>query len=104
MEAKKKRERFSKEIRSNVVKLVIDGGKKSSEVAAEHGIPVANVYAWVRQARVDAGDLESSKGTTSDRAEVARLKKALRERENELSFLKKTLVYFAVQKKKDLQR
>lgn len=104
MEAKKSRERFSKELRSNIVKLVIDGGKKSSEVAAEHGIPVANIYAWVRQARVDAGDIESNRGTTSDRAEVARLRKALREREDELSFLKKTLVYFAVQKKKDSPR
>lgn len=73
------------------MKLVIDGGRKSSEVTAEYGIPVANIYAWVRQARVDSGNTESSRGTTSDRAEVARLRKPLREGEDELSFRKKNV-------------
>lgn len=88
MEAKKKRQQFSQEMHSNLVKLVINGGRKASEVAKEHGVPAASVYAWVRQARVDTGELDSSRGTTADRSEIVRLRKALKERDQELTFLK----------------
>ena len=100
MEAKKKRQQFSREIRSNLVKLVVNGGRKASEVAKEHGVPETRLYAWVRQARVDAGELDSGRGTTAERSEIALLRKALKERDQELTFLKKTAVYFATQKKR----
>lgn len=99
--AKKARKQFSKEVRANIVKLVIDGGRTCPDVAKEFNIPTANVYGWVRQARVDAGDVQSRSGTTSDRAEIARLKRALKTREQELAFLKKTAIYFATLKKRD---
>ncbi len=102
MEAKNKRQQSSKELRSNIVKLVIDGGRKASEVASEHGFPLSSMYAWVCQARVDAGELESNRGTTNDRAEIDRLRKELKVRDQELLFLKKTAIYFATQKKRDL--
>jgi transposase len=101
MEAKKKRQQFSKEFRANLVKLVIDGGRKASDVAVEHGVPVTSVYAWVRQARVDAGDLESKEGTTDAKAENARLRKRNKELEQQLAFAKKTAVFFATQKRRD---
>lgn len=86
MEAKGKRQQFSNEVRSNLVKLVINGGRKASEVAKEHGVPASSVYAWVRQARVDAGELDSVGGTTADRSEIVRLRKGLKERDQELAF------------------
>jgi transposase len=101
MEAKKQRKRFPAEIRSDVVKMVLDGGKKCADVGKEFGVPTANVYAWVRQARIDAGHSGSNKSSTADRAELARLRRELKLREQEISFLKKTSIYFANLKKRD---
>ena len=88
MEAKKQRKRFPAEIRSNVVKMVVDGGKKCADVDKEFAVPTANVYAWVRQARIDAGNSGSNKSTTADKAELARLRRKLKLRGQEISFSK----------------
>lgn len=104
MEAKKKRQQFSKEFRANLVKLVIDGGRKASDVATEHGVPSTSVYAWVRQARVDAGEVDSKQGTTDAKTENAQLRRAVKELEQQLAFAKKTAIFFATQKKRDLLR
>ena len=99
MEEKKKRRRFSKDIRANVIKLVTDGGRSCADVAAEHQIPVTSVYGWVRQHRVDVGPVQEGKITSSERDELTRLRKQSKEQAAELAFLKKTAAYFATLKR-----
>ena len=95
----KTRRRFSDEFKEEVVKLVINGGRRASEVAQSHQLLGSQVSAWVRQARIDAGDNPRQALTSSEREELTRLRRRDREREAENSFLKKTLVYLAAMKK-----
>ena len=95
----KKKNQFSKEFKAEIVRLVIDGGRKCSEVAGEHEVPVSSVYAWVQQARVDAGNGLSKKATSNEREELTRLRQINKNLEMENAFLKKTSAYFASLKK-----
>ena len=54
------KKRFSPAMRESIVRLVVDGGRKCSDVAAEHQVLVSSIYAWVRQARMSS--LETSEG------------------------------------------
>jgi transposase-like protein len=78
MESKKRRERFLAEMRSAVVEIIVDGKKKCADVGRKFGVPTANVYAGVRQARIDAGNLSSNKSTTAYRAKLARIRRKLK--------------------------
>ena len=73
---------YPPEFRRRVVDLV-EGGRKVSEVAAELEISEQTIYAWRRQARIDAG-LEPGV-TTPEQAELAAAKRRIRELETELA-------------------
>ena len=61
---------FSKEFRAEVVKLVLDGGKPSSQVARDHNLGPSLVATWVRQARVDASMGPAHALSTAERDEL----------------------------------
>lgn len=90
---------FTAEFRENVIKLVIDGGLMASAVARDHDLSPSLVAGWVRQRRIDSGDNPRQQPTSSERDELARLRRQNRDLEMELSFLKKTAAYFASLKK-----
>ena len=97
---KRTRQAHSSEIRQDVVKLVIEGGKKCAEVAATHQIPVASVYAWVRQARMHAGAASTGQPSLAAvQAENACLRKELKLARERALFLQKTAAFFASEKK-----
>ena len=100
MSEKKKRTKFSREIRDNVVKLVIDGGQKCADVAAAQHIPLTSVYAWVRQARLNN---EQETGTPANVADLqkdnVRLRRELKIAKDHALFLRKTAAFFASLKK-----
>jgi transposase len=100
MGEKAKRRRFSPEIRQNVVKLVMEGGRKCSEVSAEHGVPEASVYAWVRQARLASAEAANGDATSekSLREENLRLRRELKDARDQALFLRKTAAFFASRK------
>ena len=68
--------------RRRVVGLV-ESGRKVSELSTELGVSQQTIYAWRRQARIDAG-LEAGV-TTSENAELVAAKKRIRELETELA-------------------
>ena len=96
MMAEKKR-RFSKEFKAEVVKLVVDGGQRSSDVARQHDLAGSQLSAWVRQARVDAGENPGSALTSTERAELTRVRRQLRESQREVAFLKKCALFLGQQ-------
>ena len=73
---------YPAEFRKRVIELV-EGGKKVAEVAADLGISQQTIYAWRRQARIDAG-LEAGL-STSEEAEPAAARRRIREPETELA-------------------
>ena len=94
---KRVKRRFTPAFRAEVVKLVTEGGKTSSQVARDHSLGAGLVANWVRQAKIDAGDGSSLSLTSAEREELSRARKDLRELRRENDFLKKTAAWFASQ-------
>ena len=95
----KKRRQFTKEFKAEVVKLVLDGGKSVPDVAREQGLAESSVYLWVNQAKVDRGNGPADALTTSEKAELAKLRKENRELRRERDFFEQATVYFAKTKR-----
>jgi len=73
---------YPAEFRKRVLELV-EGGRRIAEVSAELEISQQTIYAWRRQARIDAG-LEAGL-STSEQAELKAAKRRIRELEAELA-------------------
>jgi transposase len=82
---RKPRRQFTDEFKAGAVRLVLDEGKKPTEVARDLDIDPSVIGRWVEQARADRG--KSNRGTlpTAEREELARLRKRVRELEIERS-------------------
>lgn len=89
--------RFSKEFKAEVIKLVVDGGQRSSDVARKHDLAGSQVAQWVRQARVDAGENPGAALTSTERSELTRVRRQLRESQREVAFLKKCALFLGQQ-------
>src|SRR5262245_7994677 len=91
---RRSRRQFTPEFKAGAVRLVLDGGKTIAVVARDLDLAPSVVGNWVRQARADR-----SKGktglTTEERAELAKLKKEVRELRMERDILKKAAAFFA---------
>jgi transposase len=88
------RRSFSDEFRVGAIALVLDEGKTIAQVARDLDLTPSALAKWVVQARADR-----SKGktglTTSEREELARLRKEVRELKIERAILKKAAAFFA---------
>ena len=73
---------YPAEFRRRVIDL-IEGGRKIAEVSSELGVSQQTIYAWRRQARIDAG-LEAGV-TSTEHAELVAARKRIRELETELA-------------------
>ena len=78
---------YPAEFRKRVVDLV-EAGRPVAQVAAELGISDQSIYTWRRQARIDAG-VEPGM-STAEHAELAALRKRVRELECELAIHRRT--------------
>jgi transposase len=87
------RRSFSKEFKAEVVQLVRTSGKTIAALAREMDLGETAVREWVRQADVDAGHREGL--TTTEREELAALRKENRVLREERDILKRATVFFA---------
>lgn len=90
-----KRREYTKEFKAGAVRLVLEEGKKVSDVARDLGVHRSLLDAWIRQSRTDAGKGPPGALTTAEREELARLKKENRELRMERELLKKAAAFFA---------
>ena len=95
----RQRRKHSQEFKAEVVRLVIDGGKSIAEVARAHDLADSLVSMWVRQARVDMGQGPAGALTSSEKEELAQLRKENRELREDREILKKAAAFFAKQHK-----
>ena len=87
------RRSFSKGFKVEVVDLVRTSGRSIPEVARDLDLTESAVRAWVRQAEIDDGQREGL--TTSEREELARLRKENRVLREERDILKRATAFFA---------
>lgn len=96
---------FSREFKTQIVELFRQGGRTFTDIAQEYDISATTVANWVRadanargQLLSEAGEQEPQESERSDKAEIAALKRQLRQREEELEILGKALAFFARRK------
>ena len=94
----RKRRRFTKEYKAEVVKLVKESGKTLTDVCKGLDLAPSAVSAWVRQADIDEGRGPVGALTTAERQELSLLRKEVRELRREKEFLGKAAAFFASQK------
>jgi len=88
------RRSFTPEFKAEVVELVHQPGKTVGGVARELDLTETAVRAWVKQADIDDGR-RSDGLTTEERAELARLRKELRQAREDRDIWKRAVAFFA---------
>lgn len=76
---------YPPEFRARAVALV-QAGKPASTVAYELGISAGCIHNWLRQHRIDSGEIASS--STQESVELRAAKKRIRELETELAIVR----------------
>jgi len=94
--AKRARRRFSDEFKAQTVRLVLDEGKSVTAVARELDLVPSAVGVWVQHALADRTKGKTGL-TTTEREELARLRKENRILQEERDILKKAAAFFAKQ-------
>jgi len=92
--AKRARRQFTDEFKAGAVRLVLDEGKTVAQVARDLDLTASALSGWVRRARADR-DGGKTGLTTEERAELASLRKQVRELKLERDLLKKWAAFFA---------
>ena len=92
-EERRPRRSFSDEFKAEVVELCRTSGKTIAAVCRDLDLTETAVRRWVAQAEVDAGRREGL--TTSEREELARLRKENRVLREERDILKRATAFFA---------
>jgi len=88
-------EKYNRDTKIAVVKLVTEDGRSSSSVANEYGIHENTVYKWIKQFNNNPDKAFPGSGNHAPADELERLRRRNRELEQENEFLKKVSAYFA---------
>ena len=91
--ARRERRRFSDEYKAEVVALVHSSGKTIPEVSRDLDLTETAVRDWVQRAEVDGGRRDGV--TSTERAELARLRRENRVLREERVILRKAAAFFA---------
>lgn len=94
-EKKKQRRMHSPEFKAGAVKLVRDSSRTITEIARELDISPSLLGRWVRQAEIDEGNGPEGALTTSEKEELQRLRREVKELRMEKEVLKKAAAFFA---------
>lgn len=86
------RRSFTDEFKRDAVALVIDEGRRVIDVGRSLGVGEGTLGNWVRQARVDRGDRAGV--TTSEKAELAELRKENARLRMERDLLKRATAFW----------
>lgn len=91
-----KRKRFSRQFKVDAVRLVTEQGYRVTEAARNLGIHPNMLSRWKRQLEAENEDAFPGKGQmTSEKEELHRLRKRVKQLEMEREILKKAAAFFA---------
>jgi transposase len=90
---------FTPEFKTDTVRLVLEEGKSIPQVSRDLDLTETAVREWVRQAQINAGKGAPGALTTTEKEELARLRRENRELRMERELLKKAAAFFAKESK-----
>jgi transposase-like protein len=88
----RRRRSFTAEFKADAVALVLDEGRTVAEVARSLGIGATSLGKWVQQARIDTGERDGL--TTSEREELAKLRRENARLRTERDLLKRATAFW----------
>lgn len=91
----RRRRTHTPEFKAETVALVRTGGRSPAQAAKDLGLAESLVYAWVRQADVDAGAGPAGALTTAEKAELSQLRREVKVLRMEREILKRAATFFA---------
>jgi transposase len=87
---------FSREFKTEAVRLVLERGVTVRQAAKDLGIHENSLRNWVKELKTDPAQAFPGRGKMKpDDAEVARLRRELAKTQAERDILKKAIAYFA---------
>ncbi|MFF7249913.1 transposase [Embleya sp. NPDC008237] len=89
------RRSFTPEFKAEIVALCKQGDRSVGQVAKDFDLTETAVRAWVVQAEVDTGDRDGL--TTSEREELARLRRENTRLRQDVDVLKRATAFFATE-------
>ena len=87
--------RYRKEQKAEAVRLVKESGQAVCEVTEHLNISDTALYRWVKQSKVDSGEVRNGSLTTEEQKELRRLRRENQTLRMERDFLKKVSAFFA---------
>jgi len=91
---KRRRRKHSPEYKAEVVRLCRGSGRSPEIIGREMGLSGSLVRNWVRQAEVDAGGGSKGPLTSSEREELAQLRREVKHLKQERDILKRATAFF----------
>lgn len=85
---------YPPDFRHEAVRLVETSGRSIPQVAAELGVSGESLRNWLKQAQLDRGERDDGL-TTEERDELRKLRRHVRELEQEREILKRAVTLFA---------
>ena len=96
---RRKRREFTPEFKAGAVKLVLEGGESTTQMAQDLDLAESALRIWVQQAKANRGEGKPSALTSPEREELSRLRKRVRELKLERDILKNAAAFFAKEMK-----
>ena len=93
--ARRKRRKFTDEFKADAVKLVKTSGRSIPTVAAELDLTESALREWIHRAEIDAGEGPAGALTTTEREELAGLRREVKRLRMEREILKAAATFFA---------
>lgn len=91
----RKRRKFTKEYKAEVVQLIKQGNKSVAQVARDLDLTESSLHGWLKQRDIDTGNGPAGALTTAERQELVQLRRRVRELQMERDILKKATAFFA---------
>ena len=90
-----KKKLYTKDFRSNAVRVYQEGNRPMTEVARELGVTYQTFNGWVKAAEGPTPEVVKRPGTETTAQEIARLRQENQQLRMERDFLKKAAAFFA---------
>ena len=95
--ARRKRRKFNPEFKAEAVRLARVGDRSIAQIATDLDLTESALRNWVQQADVDAGQVPANPDSmsTTEKAELAELRREVKKLRQERDILKAAATYFA---------